>query len=105
MRHDGMHVSPHPTRYGTPHPFVDTFSPSRGGGESAFGILEWGGVSNTAADALYLQPYVCKSVRSVARVTALNCRIRPRFRQAPSPAFPWPALPLNPSLSTSGATK
>ena len=30
-------------RYGTPKPFVDTFSPSRGGGESAFGILEWGG--------------------------------------------------------------
>jgi hypothetical protein len=30
-------------RYGTPHPFVDVFAPSRGGGESAFGILEWGG--------------------------------------------------------------
>ncbi|PNW76515.1 hypothetical protein CHLRE_11g467656v5 [Chlamydomonas reinhardtii] len=36
--------------YGTPKPFVDTFSPSRGGGESAFGILEWGGCGYTNAD-------------------------------------------------------
>ncbi|KAG2488344.1 hypothetical protein HYH03_013034 [Edaphochlamys debaryana] len=36
--------------YGTPKPFVDTFAPSRGGGESAFGILEWGGCGYTNAD-------------------------------------------------------
>eukprot|EP00198_Chlamydomonas_reinhardtii_P009466 XP_001698803.1 predicted protein [Chlamydomonas reinhardtii] len=39
---DGL-KGPRRPRYGTPKPFVDTFSPSRGGGESAFGILEWGG--------------------------------------------------------------
>ncbi|GIL60042.1 hypothetical protein Vafri_14669 [Volvox africanus] len=36
--------------YGTPRPFVDVFAPSRGGGMSAFGILEWGGCGYTNAD-------------------------------------------------------
>lgn len=42
--------------YGTPQPFVSTFAPSRGGGESAFGILEWGGCGYTNADATLAYP-------------------------------------------------
>lgn len=37
-------------RYGTPQPFVSAFAPSRGGGEAAFGILEWGGCGYTNSD-------------------------------------------------------
>jgi cullin-associated NEDD8-dissociated protein 1 len=38
---------PRARRYGTPQPFVSAFAPSRGGGEAAFGILEWGGCGYT----------------------------------------------------------
>lgn len=53
-----QHQQPAPTplcaprcfRYGTPQPFVSYFAPSRGGGESAFGILEWGGCGYTNSE-------------------------------------------------------
>jgi hypothetical protein len=45
-----MPPAPRCFRYGTPQPFVSAFAPSRGGGEAAFGILEWGGCGYTNSD-------------------------------------------------------
>lgn len=50
--------------YGTPKPFVDVFAPSRGGGESAFGILEWGGCGYTNSNG-YI-PFPKEAVSSYA---------------------------------------